>query len=61
MKKYSVTLYYHTNIVTEVFANDEKEAIENARNITSRDDNEILDILLGGMYEDDQPDVDEIK
>ena len=61
MKKYSVTLYYHTNIVTEVSANSEKEAIEQARQMAARDDKEIIDILLGGMYEDGQPDCEEVE
>lgn len=61
MKKYSVTLYYHTNIVTEVYAENEQEAIENARQMAARDDQEIIDILLGGMYEDGQPDCDELE
>lgn len=60
MKKYSVTLYYHTNIVTEVSANSEKEAIEQARQMAARDNQEIIDILLGGMYEDGQPDCEEV-
>lgn len=60
MKKYSVTLYYHTNIVVEVSAENEQEAIENARQMAARDDQEIIDILLGGMYEDGQPDCEEV-
>ena len=61
MKKYSVTLYYHTNIVVEVSAENEQDAIENARQMAARDDQETIDILLGGMYEDDQPDCDEVE
>lgn len=61
MKKYKVKLYYHTNVEVDVCAENENDAIENARQMAARDDQEIIDILLGGMQEDSSPDVDEIK
>lgn len=61
MKKYQVSLYYHTNIVVDVEAENEEAAIEAAREIGARDDEEIVDLLLNGMEEDDSPDVYEIK
>ena len=57
MKKYSVTLYLHTNIEVEVNANDEEEAIENAYNMIDTDDKDIVEALLFGLQEDDTPDV----
>lgn len=61
MKKYQVSLYYHTSIVVDVEAENEEAAIEAARQIGARDDEEIIDLLLNGMEEDDSPDVYEIK
>lgn len=61
MKKYQVSLYYHTSIVVDVEAENEEAAIEAARQMGARDDEEIIDLLLNGMEEDDSPDVYEIK
>lgn len=55
MKKYEVTLYYHTNATVVVEAENENDAIEAAYNKV--DNNELLE----GMQEDDSPDVEEIK
>ena len=60
MKKYNVTLYYHTNVTVtvETDSEDECEIIELAREeATSCDyDKE----LLGGLEEDSSPDIEEI-
>ena len=61
MKKYQVSLYYHTSIVVDVEAENEEAAIETARQMGARDDEETIDLLLNGMEEDDDPDVEEIK
>lgn len=54
MKKYTVTLYYHTCASVDVMAENEKDAIEEAYNKVSNED------LLSGLTEDDDPDVSEI-
>lgn len=61
MKNYRVRLSYHTNVEVNVCAENENEAIENARQYASRDDNDVIDIILGGLVEDSSPDVEEIK
>lgn len=58
MKKYRVTLYYHTNVTIEVEAHDEEEALENATEIAYLD--EYDDKLLSNLVEDDDPDIEEI-
>lgn len=56
MKKYDVTLYYHTSVVVEVEAKSEKEAIEKAYvKISNPEWNEVL---LENLSEDDEPDVE---
>ena len=60
MKKYNVTLYYHTNIDVEVIAENEEDAIELARQEAACDDTDTIDTLLDGMQEDNSPDVEEI-
>ena len=57
MKKYEVTLYYHTNITVEVMASSEEEAIENA--YSEADNPKYNEEILANMYEDDSPDVEE--
>lgn len=52
--KYSVQLYYHSSATVEVDANNEKEAIERARERVT--DEEILESLI----EESSPDVEEI-
>ena len=61
MKNYNVTLYYHTNITVYVDANSAREAVEQARQYAARDDNDAVEVLLGGLVEDDTPDVEEVK
>lgn len=58
MKKYRVTLYYHTFAIVDVMANDKEEAKEIAsEEIESVDyDNE----LLSNLEEDSKPDIEEI-
>ena len=55
MKKYEVTLYYHTSATVVVLAEDEDDAIETACNQVSDEE------LLEGLQEDDDPDVEEVK
>ena len=54
MKKFKVTLYYHTSATVTVEAEDEDEAKEAAYDQV--DDKELLE----GLQEDDDPDVTEI-
>ena len=58
MKKYEVTLYYHTNITVEVVASSEEEAIENAYCEAGKKkyDNQALQ----NMQSDGDPDVEEL-
>ena len=56
MKKYNVTLYYHTHIVVEVEADNEEEAIEAAYNAAENEDFQLLENLIG----EGDPDVEEI-
>ena len=58
MKKYEVTLYYHTNITVEVMASSEEEAIENAYSEAGK--NEYDKMLLDNLQSDDSPDVEEV-
>lgn len=55
MKKYEVTLYYHTSATVVVLAEDEDDAIETAYNKVSNEE------LLEGLQEDDDPDVEEVE
>lgn len=56
MKKYKVTLYFHTDLTLEVEANNIEEAIKHARHESER---EIYDrTLLDNLQEDDDPDVE---
>ena len=54
MKKYEVTLYYHTSANVIVEAENEEEAIEKAYDEVTDED------LLAGLQEDDDPDAEEI-
>ena len=59
MKKYEVTLYYHTSVAVEVEAKNEKEAIEKAYVRVSNP--EWDEVLLENLSEDDEPDVELIE
>ena len=54
MKKYKVTLYYHTMASAIVEAESEEEAIELAYDAIENDE------LLDNMQEDNDPDVEEV-
>lgn len=58
MKKYEVTLYYHTNITVEVVASSEEEAIANAYCEAGKEQYDKQ--ALQNMQEDGDPDVEEI-
>lgn len=58
MKKYKVTLYYHTNVTVEVWAENEEEAIEHAYGKVT--DKQYDEQVLSNCQEDDDPDVIEI-
>lgn len=58
MAKYQVTFYYHTNIVVEVEAENEEEALEKAE--SEQSDDKYTDDLLNGLQEDGSPDIEEI-
>ena len=53
MKKYIVTLYYHTSASVKVLARNEEEAVEKACDKISNQE------LLDNLTEDDDPDVEE--
>ena len=53
VKKFQVTLYYHTNVTVEVFAENEQEAKTNAYIEAAYHSQELLD----GLEEDSAPDV----
>lgn len=55
--KYEVTFYFHTNCKVTVDADSEEEAIEIAEGKVD----EHTDELIGGLQEDDDPDVVEVK
>lgn len=59
MKKYSVSLFFHTSITIDVEAEDEHEAIGKARAETSNESHQKS--LIYGMQEDSNPDVSEIE
>jgi hypothetical protein len=54
-KKYKVTLYYHTNAEVIVEAEDEKGAIQEAREIDTYDQ------ITAGLQEDSSPDVEYVE
>ena len=58
MKKYRVTLYYHSSIDVEVEADNEKEAIEEAYCLAG--DPKYDAQLISNVQEDADPDVEEI-
>ena len=58
MKKYEVTLYYHTSITVVVEAEDEIEAVGNA--FADADCGKYDDQFLNNVQEDGAPDVVEI-
>lgn len=55
MRKYEVTLYYHTSATVIVEAEDEADAIETAYNVVSNKE------LLQNLQEDNDPDVEEVE
>lgn len=57
MKKYEVTLYFHTNATITVEAENERDAVEKAREEVC----EYTDLLMNGMQEDSSPDVSETE
>ena len=59
MKKYRVTLYYHTNITVEVQAENEQDAEINAEIEASK--NEYNQAILSGLERDSSPDIVEIE
>lgn len=59
MKKYKVTLYFHSSIDIEVEAENESEAIECARDKSCSKD--ISEMILDWLEEDNAPDVYEIE
>lgn len=58
MKKYEVTLYYHTSITVEVEAENEQDAIAEA--YCEADDSKYDRQLISNVQEDGAPDVEEI-
>jgi len=58
LRKFEVTLYYHTNVTITVEAEDEESAEDIAREKAC--DDEYTKQLLEGLQEDDSPDVEEI-
>lgn len=54
LKKYRVTLYYHTSVTVEVETEDEEDAKNVACNNADNDE------LLANLQEDDDPDVVEV-
>ena len=59
MKKYRVTLYYHTNITVEVQAENEQDAEVNAGIEASK--KEYDQAILSGLERDSSPDIVEIE
>lgn len=59
MKKYEVTLYYHTSITVEVRANSEEQAIADAYFEAGK--KEYDEQFLNNVQEDGAPDVEEIE
>lgn len=59
MKKYEVTLYYHTSITVVVYAKDEDDAIEKAYDEAC--DPKYNDEFNMNAQEDGSPDVEELE
>ena len=59
MKKYEVTLYYHTDVVVEVEAEDEKNALEKAYIEVGKKKYDAQ--ILHNVTEDADPDVEEVE
>lgn len=59
MKKYSVTLYYHTFVEVEVKAKNEEEAVANAYFEAGK--KKYDGQFLNNVQEDGAPDVEEIE
>ena len=57
-KRYSVKLYYHTNVEVEVWADSEKDAINAAEGLVGEP--HYAEQILNGLQEDSAPDVEEI-
>ena len=58
MKKYEVTLYYHTSVTVEVEANNEEEAIDEAYGEVDKEEYDAQ--FIHNAQEDAEPDVEEI-
>ena len=59
-KRYSVTLYYHTNLTLDaIYADNEQEAIDVARAMSEKAVNQKY--ILYGLQEDNAPDVEELN
>lgn len=58
MKKYKVTLYFHSSIDIEVEAVNESDAIECARDKSCSKN--ISEMIMDHLVEDNAPDVEEI-
>jgi len=58
MKKYSVSLYFHTMVTIEVEAENEKAAIQKA--YAESDDPKYNEPILKNLQEDDDPSVVEL-
>ena len=58
MKKYSVSLYFHTMMTVEVEAENEKAAIRKA--YAESDDPKYNEAILRNLQEDDDPSVTEL-
>lgn len=56
MAKFNVTFYYHTNVTVEVEAENEEDALEIAE--MEVDDEKYNEQILGGLQEDNAPDVE---
>lgn len=59
MKKYEVTLYYHTSLTVEVEAKNEEDAIANA--YAEACDSKYDAQVLNNIQEDGGPDVEEVE
>ena len=56
MAKFKVTFYYHTNVTVEVEAENKQEALANAQ--MEVEDEKYNEQILGGLQEDNSPDVE---
>lgn len=59
MKKYEVTLYYHTDVIVEVKAKNEEEALEKAYVEVGKKKYDAQ--ILHNVVEDCEPDVEEVE